>query len=130
MIKYGFTTFMLGLIFACSIFYLVRYSKLSVIYALWWIGMALLIFIASIFPQSLDMLGFALGVNYPPILFVIVALLVLALRMFFADIHRTNLEIKLRKIAQNQAQLIGRINQLEQIAKQEKEASSTSKLKL
>lgn len=130
MVPYVFTTFVLGLIFALSILYLVRCSKLSVPNALWWILIALLILAASIFPRALDMLGFALGVGYPPILFVIVALLVLALHMLFADIHRTHLEVKLRDIAQNQAQLIGRIVQLEQLAAQAKEYSSLSNSKL
>lgn len=125
MVSYGVTTFLLGTIFAFSIILLVRSSKLSVHYALWWIIVSLCILLASIFPQTLDKIGFALGVNYPPILFVVVALLVLALRMFFADIQRTHLEVKLRDMAQNQAQIIGRVVQLEKIVEQK--ASSNSK---
>lgn len=126
MVPYVFTTFVLGLVFTLSVFYLVRRSKLSVPYALWWLTIALLILGASIFPQALDALGHFLGVSYPPILFVIVALLVLAFRIFFADIHRTDLEVKLRNMAQNQAQLTGKIAQFERLVAQYAKASSTS----
>lgn len=118
MISYIFTTSMLGLIFAFSILYLVRRNVLSVSYALWWIVIALFIFAGGIFPHALDVLGFALGVSYPPILFVVLALLVLAFRMLFADIHRTRLEEQLRDLVQNHALLTGKVAQLERLVEQ------------
>lgn len=118
MISYIVTIFVLGLIFALSILYLVRHSKLYVPYALWWILIAVLTLVGSMFPQVLDDIGLSLGVNYPPILFILMALLVLALRMVFVDIHRTHLEVQLRDLAQDQAQLIGRVVQLEHLVAQ------------
>ena len=92
---------------------LVRRNMLHASYALWWVGAGIIILLAGIFPQGVDLLGAALGVSYPPVLFLTLTSLALALRLLLADIERTRMEIMLRRMAQRQARLALQVQRLE-----------------
>lgn len=110
---YRLTTCFLALCSAAAIFVLVRRNMLHASYALWWIGAGIIILLAGIFPRSIDALGAMLGVSYPPVLFLTLALLALALRLLLADIERTRMEIRLRRLAQRQARLALQVQRLQ-----------------
>ncbi len=110
---YRLTTCLLALCSSGFIFMLVRRNMLHASYALWWGGAGIIILLAGIFPQGVDLLGAALGVSYPPVLFLTLTSLALALRLLLADIERTRMEIMLRRMAQRQARLALQVQRLE-----------------
>lgn len=112
-LSYNITTSILALSTGGMIIYLARRNLLHISYALWWICAAVIIILSGLFPFIFDTIGHALGVSYPPILFLTIALLAIALRLLMADIERTRNTVTIRRMAQQQAALALRLRTLE-----------------
>ncbi len=112
-IPYTFTTVILGIACVVVIFFLLRRNLLHPSYAFWWTGVAITIVLLGFFPQFFDAIAMALGVHYPPIFFVVVAVLIILVRLLMADIERTQMTIQIRRLAQKHAQLTHRLKALE-----------------
>ncbi len=119
LIPYTVTTVILG--FACFIviFCLLRRNLLHPSYAFWWTGVAVAIVLLGLFPQFFDSIAVILGVHYPPIFFVVVAVLIILVRLLMADIERTQMTIQIRRLAQKHAQLTHRLKILEDAVKKD-----------
>ena len=89
-----------GVVIAGAILYLVRRDHLHGSYALWWLAVAVAALLLSIFPQTIDWLCHITGINYPPVLPIIVAIGMILLRMLRMDIDRSRSERQLRRLTQ------------------------------
>lgn len=114
-VPYTLTSFIVALLAAGTIFFLVRRNLVHASYAIWWIGAGVVIALAGAFPRALDWIGVTLGVSYPPTLFLTLAALALAVRLLLADISRTRMEMHLRRMALKQARLAHRVIKLEKM---------------
>lgn len=94
---------LLGIGIGLGMLYLVRRDRLHGSYAIWWVVVSAAVVVFGIFPQLIDWVGVRLGVAYPPILLVIVAMLMLLVKMLTSDLDRTRQMRKLRFLAQRMA---------------------------
>jgi len=100
---YNIVTAFLGICTASCILYLVRRDKLSVNYTLWWGFLSLGLIVFGLVPALIDWVGKKLGVYYPPILFVIVAICLIFIKLLFMDLHRSRHEQQIRILTQRLA---------------------------
>ena len=100
---YNVITALLGLATGALILFLVRKDRLSVNYTLWWGFVAAGLVIAGLIPQLSDFVGRLLGIHYPPILFVIIAICLIFIKILFMDIHRSKHEQQIKILAQRLA---------------------------
>ena len=100
---YNIITAFIGLATGALILFLVRKDRLSVNYTLWWGLVAAGLVIAGLIPQLSDYMGKLLGIHYPPILFVIIAICLLFVKLLFMDIHRSKHETQIKILAQRLA---------------------------
>ena len=111
-VPYQWTSAGIGLGTAIIIFYLVRRDRMQVRYALWWLLVAAGAAVFGIFPQWVNTLGRFLGIHYPPILVVTIALCLLFVKSLTQDIDRCRREQNMRRLAQRIALLEGRLEDL------------------
>ena len=93
----------LGIGVGLAMLYLVRRDRLHGSYAIWWVFVSFGVVAFGIFPNMIDWIGARLGVAYPPILLVVVALLMLLVKILTGDLDRTRQMRKLRYLAQRMA---------------------------
>ncbi|MGQ9669135.1 MAG: DUF2304 domain-containing protein [Desulfosoma sp.] len=101
--NYRVASALIGLGLSAVILLLIRRDRLHVRYALWWIGVAAATAVLGLVPQIIDVLGKRLGIHYPPVLLLVVALGLLLVKTLTMDIERTRLEQKIRRLAQEMA---------------------------
>lgn len=126
MISYRITSVVLGGIIAAVIVLLIRKDFLHTRYAVMWLGFAAGAAFFGIFPQVNDWIALALGVKYPPILFVIVAVAVVLIKMLTMDIERSKSEIQIRALNERMAIFEGEtmkklLVELTELSKRDKE---------
>lgn len=93
----------MAVLIAGGILYLVRRDHMHGPYAVWWIVTAFAVALLGLFPRFFDRLATLLGVNYPPILFVVGALGLLLIKVLTMDLERSRQERKLRRLIQRVA---------------------------
>ena len=92
-----------GFALAGSILYLVRRDHLHGSYAVWWLAVAIVTLVLALFPHIVDWLGETLGIAYPPILAIVIAMAFTLIRMLQMDIDRSRQERSLRRLTQRLA---------------------------
>lgn len=97
------TSAALGVLLAVGILWLVRGDRLHGSYALWWLLVAIGSLVVGFFPRLVDWLGIKLGVNYPPMLLVLVAIVAILLKLLGVDIDVTRRERRMRRLLQKVA---------------------------
>lgn len=97
------TSAALGVLLAVGILWLVRGDRLHGSYALWWLLVAIGSLVVGFFPRLVDWLGIKLGVNYPPMLLVLVAIMAILLKLLGVDIDVTQRERRMRRLLQKVA---------------------------
>ena len=105
--SYQVTSTILGLFIASIILWLIRRDHLHSRHALWWLLIALMVTLLGIFPTLIDWLAIWLGVNYPPTLLFILGMGMILLKVIHIDLHQSDLERKIRRLAQRLAILEG-----------------------
>ncbi len=100
---YNIITSLLGITTAGIILILVRKDRVSVNYTLWWGAIAAGLVIAGFIPQITDFFGRLLGIHYPPILLVILAICLIIVKLLFMDIHRSKHEQQIKILTQRLA---------------------------
>jgi len=103
MTLYNITAAAISLFFVGLILLLVRRQRLAVFHTLWWLFAVAGMLVAGFFPMILDRVGWFLGVQYPPVLPIIIALCFLFVKVLTMDIEKTKQEMKLRVLAQKMA---------------------------
>lgn len=101
--NYRVISAVIGLGLSAVILVLVRRDRLHVRYALWWICVAAATAVLGLVPQIIDVVGKRLGIHYPPVLLLVVALGLLLVKTLTMDIERTRQEQKIRRLAQELA---------------------------
>lgn len=99
------TAALLGVLFAGSILILLRRGHLHGSQAVWWLLAAAGALGLGLFPQWIDRLGKALGVAYPPMLLLVLALLATLIKMLLTDIELARKERRLRRLTQKLAMM-------------------------
>lgn len=107
MIAYQATAALIGIFIGGLILWLVRKNHLHGPYAIWWILVAIGVILLGLFPQIVNPIAKWLGVGYPPILVIILALAALLVKVLTMDLERTRQEVALRRLAQRLAMLEG-----------------------
>jgi hypothetical protein len=108
MISYQLTSTLIGVTIAASILYLVRRNHLHGPYAVWWLAIAGINVVLGFFPKIFDWLGSRVGVSYPPVLAIVLAIGLLLIKMLTMDLERSRQERNIRRLAQRLAILEGR----------------------
>ena len=101
------TSFLLGMLIAGVIILLIRKDRLHTKYAVLWLLMALASLVFGAFPRLIDRIAGMLGIFYPPILFVIVAMGLIFIKILTMDIDRSKQEQWLRLLTERLAVLEG-----------------------
>jgi hypothetical protein len=105
--SYQLTSAILGLSIAGTILWLIRRDHLHSRHALWWLLVALMVMLLGLCPTMIDWLAIRLGVNYPPTLLFILGMGMILLKVISIDLHQSDLERKMRRLAQRLAILEG-----------------------
>ncbi len=100
---YHLTSLILGCLIALVIFLLIRKDRLHIRYSLWWICVAIATAVIGSFPWLVDAVAVKLGVAYPPVLLLTVALGFLLIKILTMDIERSEHERKIRLLTQRLA---------------------------
>ncbi len=108
---YQMTSMLIGVLVAATILWLVRRDHLHGPYAIWWIGTAIVVVLLGLFPGIFDYLAHYLGINYPPILAVLLGFALLLLKILTMDLERSRQERRIRRLVQRLALLEGRLFQ-------------------
>ena len=95
----------IGLTIGISIIVLIRKNYLHSGYAAWWLLAAAGIIVLGMFPGLVDKVGHLMGIAYPPVLLIIIAVCVMLVKTLIMDIERTKQEQKLRRLVQRLALL-------------------------
>jgi hypothetical protein len=111
---------------AAVILYLVRRDHLHARYAMWWIPTAFGVALLGIFPQIVDWIGPKLGIHYPPVLPLILALVLVMVKILLMDIERSRNEVKLYRLIQRVAMLEAEIRAAEPHSQSNEAALSDS----
>lgn len=88
----------ISLLVIIYIFYSIRKNKLSIANSFIWIIFCIVLLVLSIWPASLDWLAGLLGINYPPALFLTVAVVILFTMIFvqskkIEDLHKKVIDL-------------------------------------
>lgn len=108
MITYQITSTAIGVTIALVILFLIRRDHLHGPYAIWWIGIAVLVGVLGFFPRLFDYIAVKVGVSYPPILALVLGLGLLLLKILTMDVERSRQERLIRRLAQRLAMLEAR----------------------
>jgi len=111
--SYQVTSATIGLLLAGIILWLIRRDHLHSRHALWWLLVALSVMILGIFPTLIDQVAIQLGINYPPTLVFILGMAMILVKVISIDLHQSDLERKMRRLAQRLAILEGEKNEEE-----------------
>ena len=93
---------------AIAILFLVRRGHLHGPFATWWLLVAAIALLAGLFPSVVDAVARLVGISYPPILAIILALAMILIKMLTMDLARSRQERMIRRLAQRLAILEGR----------------------
>jgi hypothetical protein len=91
---------LIALIIGFSIFWLVRKDRLITRDGLKWLFVAALVMVYGVFPTLNDNLGVLLGISYPPIIPVLVAIGVILVKLLVADIERAKQQVVITRLIQ------------------------------
>lgn len=103
MLNAQLTAAILGVCLAGAIFYLVRRDHLHGPYAAWWLIVAAATLILGTFPVLVIWLGKLTGINYAPVLPIIIGLSMVLIRLLKLDIDRSRQERQIRRLTQKLA---------------------------
>jgi hypothetical protein len=95
----------IGLAVAAFIIFLIRKDHLHVRHGLTWLVVALCFAVLGIFPGIIDSLASMMGVSYPPILGITVAIALLVVKILLMDLERSKIEIRYQRLIQRVAML-------------------------
>jgi len=98
-------TGIIGIATAITIVVLIRRDHLHVRYGLWWTGAAVAFALLGLFPAFFDSIAKYLGVAYPPILALTLAVAIFVIKILVMDIERSRNAIRMQRLVQRIALL-------------------------
>jgi hypothetical protein len=112
---------LLGLAVLLFVVNLVRTKKLKEEYALLWLLMAVTLVVAPLLIDAIDVMSFALGIDYPPALIIVIALICFALIFFQISVTISRFSEQIKILAQDLALTRKRLQELEKQVETEQE---------
>lgn len=91
---------LIGVALSFSIIYLVRQDHISPSVAARWFLVSLVVLVVGLAPEIVDNIGFQLGIGYPPIIPVLLAIAVALLKILLMDIDKQKQQTKIDRMAQ------------------------------
>lgn len=101
----------IGLFVAASILVLMRKDKLHAGHGLGWFLVAIAFACLGFAPGIVDTVALWLGIEYPPVLALTVAMAVLVLKLLLMDIERSRIEMRNQRLTQRLAMLEATVRQ-------------------
>ncbi|MCP4183421.1 MAG: DUF2304 domain-containing protein, partial [Hyphomicrobiales bacterium] len=98
-------TGIIGIATAFAIVTLIRKDHLRVQYGLWWIAMAGMFALLGLFPTLIDQFAKYLGIAYPPILALTIAIVIVVIKILLMDIEHSRNSINIQRLTQRIALL-------------------------
>ncbi len=98
-------TGIIGIATAIAIVTLIRKDHLRVQYGMWWIAMAGIFALLGLFPTLIDQFAKHLGIAYPPILALTIAIVIVVIKILLMDIEHSRNSINLQRLTQRIALL-------------------------
>lgn len=95
----------IGAALSLTIVFLTRRDHISPLVAARWFALALLVLFVGFFPSIVDVVGEYLGIGYPPIIPVLLALGASMVKILLMDIERQRLNTKIDRLVQRMAML-------------------------
>ncbi|MEM1190966.1 MAG: DUF2304 domain-containing protein [Pseudomonadota bacterium] len=105
----------IGLGAAALIVWLVRKDRLHVNHGFGWIVAAACFSLLGFAPGLFDEVAVRLGVAYPPVLGLTLAIVILVIKTLLMDIERARLEMRNQRLTQRMAMLEAEIKQLQRV---------------
>lgn len=103
----------LGLVVLFVVINTVRTKKLKEEYALLWLFMALTLVVAPLAIDLIDTVSFAIGIDYPPALIIVLALICFALIFFQISVTISRFSEQIKNLTQELALTRRRLEDLE-----------------
>lgn len=100
---YSIITGIIGIIVATLIIILMRLDRLHVQHGLGWIIVAIAFALLGFSPRIIDHVAQLLGIGYPPVLGLTVAIAILVIKVLFMDIERSRIEVRNQRLVQRMA---------------------------
>jgi hypothetical protein len=104
---------LLGVLVLLFVINLVRTKKLKEEYALLWLLMAASLVLAPLLIDLIDQISFAIGIDYPPALMIVIALVCFALIFFQISVTISRFSEQIKNLSQDLALVRRRLEQLE-----------------
>lgn len=98
----------------------VRKKRLKEEYALLWLFMAAVLVIAPLFIDIIDVVSFAIGIDYPPALIIVLTLVCFVLIFFQISVTISRFSEQIKSLAQELALTCKRLEDLEQAVESER----------
>lgn len=98
-----FTAAVIALVFSAILLVLLRRDHIYIRQAIFWLFVASAVLLFGLAPGLVDWVGVQLGINYPPIILALVAILVLLVKGLEADLAMTRMERRIRRLSQRLA---------------------------
>ena len=104
----------LGLLVLIFVINLVRTKRLKEEYALLWLFMAGALVAAPLLIDVIDVVSFSIGIDYPPALIIVIALICFALIFFQISVTISRFSEQIKNLTQDLALARKRIEELEE----------------
>ena len=95
----------IGAVLSLTIVFLTRRDHISPLVAARWFAVALLVLFVGFFPKVIDWMGIQLGIGYPPIIPVLIALGAAMVKILLMDIEHQRLQTRVNRLVQRMAML-------------------------
>ena len=112
---------LLGIAVLLLVLNLVRTRKLKEEFALLWLLTAVVLVLTPLFIDYLDMIAYALGIEYPPALIFLLAIISLLLILFQFSLRISRFSEQIKVMVQELALLRAQVEDLERCAEEEGE---------
>lgn len=117
----------IGAALSLTIVFLTRRDHISPLVAARWFALALLVLFVSFFPGIVDHVGLRLGIGYPPIIPVLIALGAAVVKILLMDIERQKMINKIDRLIQRVAIIENAVEENTVVKAQFKQSSDTVK---
>lgn len=95
----------LGILVTALIILLMRKDRLHVDHGLWWLTVAMCFALLGFTPWIFDYIAGYLGISYPPVLALTLAIVILVVKILLMDIERSRIEVRNQRLVQRLAML-------------------------
>ena len=104
---------LLGVLFSLTVVWFIRKDHMHVQYSLWWLTVAAVAILLGLNPSLIDAAASSLGVDYPPTLLFLWAIIALFFKALLGDVERTRSQRRVLRLTQRVLLLEEQIARLE-----------------